>query len=306
MSNDRDDARGRPQADPSGTWGAQHPAQQPGGADGGRPPGVGPDADDPYRGPAHGATAAGAATDRQQPSWSGPAQDGPAWVPPPQPGQQPYGQQLGAPQYGAPQYGAPQYGQPAYGHQPYGQAQPYAQPSPYGPYGSPSALGRPGTVVTAVVLGLVYGSLGLLAALLFVLGGTLADDFLDAVQDADPTLEGSLDPSEVGVFRGVFVALGLVALAWTVVMVWGSFLALRGRSRVLLLVGGWITVAATGFVLLTGGITAVAAPGGGGAAGVVFLLLVFLGAVAVPVLLLLRPSTAWFAAHRRQRALTPR
>ena len=304
MSNDRDDAQGRQHADPSDSWGGQHPAQQPVGTS----PGAGPDGDDAYRGPAHGATAVGAAADAQQPSWGGPAQGGPAqggpaWTPPAQYAQQPYGQQAygQSPAYGQP-YGAPQYGQPPR----YGQTPPHGPPSPYGPYGPPAAPGRPGTVITAVVLGLLFGSTGALVTLLFVLGGALADDVFDAVQDADPTLEGTLDPSQVGVFQGVFIAVGLVALAWAVVMVWGSFVALRGRSRVLLLVGAWITVAATGFVLVAGGITAVTQPEGGGAAGVLFLLVVFLAAVAMPVLLLLRPSTAYFTAHRQQRALLPR
>ena len=161
-------------------------------------------------------------------------------------------------------------------------------------------------MITAAVLGLLQGVLGLLVALLFVLGGTYADDFIDAVQDADPTLEGTLGSSEVTSFRVVLVLFGLLALAWAVVMVWGSFLALRGRSRVLLMVGGWISVAVTGLFLLFGGIAAATEPDGGGLGGTLFLLVVFLVAVAVPVLLLLRPSADHFAAHRRRRALTPR
>src|SRR4051794_30120667 len=73
-------------------------------------------------------------------------------------GQPEYGQYRPAPQYG-PQYGQPQYGQspygpqygPQYGQPAYGQHQPTV---PYGPapYEQPA---RPGTVITAAVLGLV-------------------------------------------------------------------------------------------------------------------------------------------------------
>ena len=40
--------------------------------------------------------------------------------------------------------------------------------------------------------------------------------------------------------------LGLLALAWTIVMIWGSVRALSGRSRVLLIVGGSIAIFTTG------------------------------------------------------------
>ena len=36
------------------------------------------------------------------------------------------------------------------------------------------------------------------------------------------------------------IAVGLICLAWTVLMIWGAVWALTGRSRVLLLVGGSI------------------------------------------------------------------
>jgi len=305
MSNDRDDAQGRQQPDPPGTWGDQHPVEQPGAVD---RPGV----DD---GPPAGATAAGATAAGQQPSWGAPQPGEQPWGPPPQHGRPaPTGQphhpqphhpqsQYEQPRYGQPRYGSP-YGQaPQYGQAPYGQPSPYG---PYGPYGQPTVPSRPGTVITSAVLGLLYGVLGLLTALLFVIGGTYADDVIDAVEDADPTLEGTLGSSELDSFRAVLVVFGVLALVWAVVMVWGSFLALRGRSRVLLLVGAWISVAATGVLLLVGGIGTATASEGDGAAGIVVLLLLFLGTVAMAVLLLLRPSTAYFAAHRHRRALAPR
>ena len=105
----------------------------------------------------------------------------------------------------------------------------------------------------------------------------------------------------------MLVGLALLALAWTVLMVWGSVLALRGRSRVLLLVGSSIAVAVSGLFFLFGLIGAVAEPGQSGqAGGIVFLLVLFLAALAMLVLLCLRSSAQYFAAHRQRRALTPR
>ena len=287
MSNDRDDAQGRQQPDPSGTWGDQHPAEQTGPVDG-----------------AHGATAAG-----QQPPWGQPPQGASPWGPPQQPGQ-PDPQYGGPAQYGQPPQYAPGHGQPAFGqpspYGPYGQPPPYGQPSPYGPYGPPTAPGRPGTVIAAAVLGLLYGALGLLVTLLLLAFGTVADDFLDALEDSDPSLEGTLDPSAADTAQAGLIVLGLLALAWAVVMVWGSFLALRGRSRVLLLVGASIAIAATGLLLLIGGLGAATQPDSGGAGAIVLFLLLFLGTVGTLVLLVVRPSSAYFAAHRHRRALTPR
>ncbi|WP_269176282.1 hypothetical protein [Modestobacter sp. VKM Ac-2986] len=319
MSNDRDDAQGRQQPDPSGTEGAQHPAEDTGAVDRG---GV----DDA---PAAGATAAAAGATAAGPhsSWASPEQDQGSWGTPqhgsgtgvqtPPYGQQPpydqqsYGQQYGSPYGQAPQYGQSPYGQAPWGQAPYGQGpqygqSPYGQPVAHGGPGQPAVPGRPGTVITSAVLGLLYGVLGLLTALLFVIGGAYADDFLDAVEDTDPSLEGTLGSSEVDGFRAVLVVFGVVALVWAVVMVWGSFLALRGRSRVLLLVGAWIAVAVTAVLLLLAVVGAATAPEGGGAGGIVLFLLLFLGTVAMAVLLLLRPSAAYFAIHRQRRALAPR
>jgi hypothetical protein len=286
MSTDRDDAHARPQPEPSGTTGDQHPAR--------------PDVAD--EAPAAGATAVGAqpSWDRPQdpPAWGQPQGDGGPWAttqPVPHPGQQPVWGQPAPPPHVQPGYVQPGWGQPVYG-----------QPSPYGPYGPPSAPGRPGTVIAASVLGMLYGALGLLVALLFVAFGALVDDFIDAVEDSDPALEDTLGPGSVDSAQAGLIALGLVALAWAVVMVWGSVLALRGRSRVLLLVGTCIAVAVTGLVLLFGGIAAATDPESGGAGAIVLFLLVFLGTVATLVFLVVRPSSTYFAVHRQRRALLPR
>ena len=321
MSNDRDDAQDRPEPDQSGTWGAEPPAGQTGP----------PRADDSDRtgteaAGAHGATAYGAPA----PSWGRPGQGATPWGPPQQPGERaettplgqpgPYGQpQYGQPQYGQAPYGQAPYGQPQYGQAPYGAPQfsqapygqqfgagPYGPPSPYGPYGQPSAPGRPGTVIAAAVLGLLYGALGLLVTLVLVAFGALVDDVVDAIATSDPSLDDALDPAAVDSVRAGLVVVGVLALAWAVAMVWGSFLALRGRSRVLLLVGTSIAIAATGALALFGGIAAATEPDSGGAAGIVLFLLLFLGTVGTLVLLVVRPSGTYFAEHRRRRALTPR
>ncbi len=93
--------------------------------------------------------------------------------------------------------------------------------------------------------------------------------------------------------------LGVLALAWTVLVIWGSVRALTGRSRVLLLVGGAIAAAATGafaLLVLTGLST-----GEVGGGEVVFALLLFLAALAIVVLLCLRPAAQFYAAHRARR-----
>jgi hypothetical protein len=90
-------------------------------------------------------------------------------------------------------------------------------------------------------------------------------------------------------------------------MVWGSVLALRGRSRVLLIVGAAISVAATGLFFLGSLVSAARPPSEDGEAGGVLLTLVlFLIALATLVLPCLRSAAQFFAAHRQRRALQPR
>lgn len=225
-----------------------------------------------------------------------------------------YGQpQYGQGEYGQPQYGQGQYGQPQYGQQPYGQqygqpgqdpaaygqqqypaaygqqayGQQYGQPPAYGQYGSAQPA-KPGSVVTAAVLGFVFGALGVIGTLLLLFAGALF---------------GGLDTDETGGFgdlagaaAGIVLVFAFLALAWTVVTIWGSVWALTGRSRVMLLVGGSIAVAFTllGFLGSLGD----SSSGGG---NIVFNLLFLLGAVAIVVLLSLKPSADFFAAHRARR-----
>jgi hypothetical protein len=211
------------------------------------------------------------------------------------------GQQYGQPGYGQPGYGQPGYGQPQYGQQtpapygdPYGQqpvyAQQYGQPPAYGQYGTGQPA-KPGGVVTAAVLGFVFGALGVLISLAAIVGGAVASG---AAGSADQEIPGL--GAVAGAVGGVLIAVGVLALAWTVVMIWGSVWALKGRSRVPLLVGGSIAVAFTllGFLGSLGD----ASSGGG---GIVMNLLFLLAAVAIVVLLVMKPAADFFAAHRAHR-----
>ena len=64
--------------------------------------------------------------------------------------------------------------------------------------------------------------------------------------DVEETIPGF--SSVAGSIGGVLIVFGLLALAWTVIMIWGSIRALTGRSRVLLLVGGSIALAFTALI----------------------------------------------------------
>jgi hypothetical protein len=223
---------------------------------------------------------------------------------PPQYGQPPsYGPTEQYGQYGQP----PRYGQPPqYGG--YGQPQQYGQyqPSPYGQYGTPQpagygygygqppAVARPGGVVTAAVLGLVLGAFGVLVSLFLVIFGAVAAGGASGLDDEIPGF-GAVS----GAVAGVLLAIGLLAVAWTVVMIWGSVWALTGRSRVMLIVAGSIATALTG-VMLIGSLS----DGDGG--GIVFALLLFAASVATVVLPSLSSAAQFYAAHRQRRALLPR
>jgi hypothetical protein len=167
----------------------------------------------------------------------------PAYGQQPQYGQQPapYGQQ---PQYGQEQYGQQPaaYGQPQYGQQPapYGQHPQYGQEQ-YGQYGVTAVPSRPAGVTIAAVFGFIFGALGGLATILLIFAGAIFGGATGAADAEVPGL-GSL----VGAFTGVLIVVGLLALAWTVVMIWGSAQAISGRSRVLLIVGASISIFTTG------------------------------------------------------------
>ncbi|MCF6505895.1 hypothetical protein E9549_00500 [Blastococcus sp. MG754426] len=202
-------------------------------------------------------------------------------------GEQPYGQ------YGQQGYGQQGYGQPQYGQQ-YGAPSPYGQqqPQPYGAYGGyadPGVPAKPGGVITAAVLGFVYGAIGLLVTFFLLVFGAAASGAGGGLDEEIPGF-GAVS----GAVGGALIAVGVLALAWTVVMVWGSVWALTGRSRVLLLVGGSIALAFTTIGLLGSLVD-------GTSGDVVVNLLFWLAALAIVVLLSLRPATQFFAAHRYRR-----
>ena len=207
--------------------------------------------------------------------------------------QNPYGQQ---PQYGqqpAP-YGQQQpaaYGQqPQYGQQPaaYGQQQ-YAQQQ----YGGPVAVpARPGGVTIAAIFGFIFGALGVVATILLIFAGAI---FGGATSGADEAVPGL--GSVVGAVTGVLVVIGILALAWTIIMIWGSVQALSGRSRVLLIVGGSIAIFSTG-ISFFGSFSDSSTSNAG---GIILSLVFFIISIAIVVLLASKQSAAFFAAKRAAR-----
>jgi hypothetical protein len=220
-------------------------------------------------------------------------------------GQPPYGQPpYGQPEYGQPEYGQQQYAQPAYGQQQYGQqqygqqqhpapgtygdqyAQQYGQPPAYGQYGSAQPA-KPGTVVTAAVLGFVFGALGVIFTLLTIAAGSAASSIFGSLSAEEDVTNGIL---------AVVILLAVLMAVWTAVTIWGAVWALTGRSRVLLIVGGSIAIAFTLF-----GFLASLADTSSDAGGAVWTLLLLVAAVAIVVLLSVKPSADFFAAHRARR-----
>ena len=147
-------------------------------------------------------------------------------------------------------------------------------------------------MVTAAVLCFIWGALGVLVTLSFFAGVAFFGGSSDEADDALPGLGGAF-----GAAAGILVFLGVLALAWTVVMIWGSVWALSGRSRVMLIVGGSIAIAATGLMFL-GGIGSVQDEGPG---GLVLGLIGLAISILIVVLVSNRQAAAWFAAQRAYR-----
>ena len=215
-----------------------------------------------------------------------------------QPASQPNGQSYAQPSYGQPQYGQQEYGQAQYGQAGYGQQQypaTYGEPGPAGygqqypaPYGQAGSPSRPGGVVAAAVLGFLFGAIGVIVTAVTFIGGAMLGSFFSSLSDGR---------SAGGVLTGVVVVLGLIMLAWTVVMIWGSVWALTGRSRVLLLVGGSVALAVTLLGLL-GNLGSSTSSGGSVVSSLVFVV----AALAIVVLLSVRTAGAFYAYHRAGRA----
>ena len=231
----------------------------------------------------------------QPPQQSGQPYGGQQYQPSPYGQGQPHGQPGYPQQYGQPGY-PQQYGQPG-GYDPYAPQGQYGQ---YGQYGQTAVPARPTPVVVAAVLGFVFGAFGVLMSLGLLLGGAVFGTVFDDLVASDPAFQdvdtGGVDTGQI---TGVLVVLGVLALVWTVLVIWGAVRALTGRSRVLLLVGGAIAVAVTALFLV--GVLSGVSTGGAGGGEVVFSLLLFLAALAIVVLLCLRPAAQYFAAHRARR-----
>jgi hypothetical protein len=212
---------------------------------------------------------------------------------------QPYGQPATQP---APGYGEQPAGgyipqQPAYGQYPpqaYGQqypAQPgYGAPA-YGQYTQVEPAKRPGGVVTAAVLGFIWGALGAIVTVVLMAGGAFFSGASGSAEDSLPGL-GAV----AGAAAGVFIFLAVLALAWTVVMFWGSAWALTGRSRVMLLVGGSISIATTGFGFFG------SLDGNSTAGGVILTLVLFVASILMVVLLSRKDAAAFYGYKRSLRA----
>jgi hypothetical protein len=179
------------------------------------------------------------------------------------------------------------YGGQQYTAVPYGQ-----QLTGYGPVPG-SRPAKPGSIVTAAVLGFVWGALGVLVTFGFVIAAVGGRAFVAAVA-------GNTDEAALGarLVTGVAAVLALLALAWTVVMIWGGVLALTGRSRVLLIVGGSIAIAGTGLYCFV----ALANADQAGVGGVTVTLLLLAVSVLIVVLLVTRAAARFFATHRALRA----
>lgn len=193
-----------------------------------------------------------------------------------------YAQQPAYPQSYDQQYAAQQYGQQ------YGQQPAYAQQ--YGPYGG-GVPARPGGITIAAVFGFIFGALGVLSTVALFVIGAIAGGSASSAENAIPGF-GSV----AGAAAGVLIFIGLLALAWTVLMIWGSAWALSGRSRVLLLVGGSISIFTTG-ISFFGSL----GNDNSNAGGIIVVLVFFLMAIAIVVLLARRQAGEFYAAHRARR-----
>ncbi len=162
----------------------------------------------------------------------------------------------GAPQQPPPGYGAPGYGPPAYNPSGYDPAQPYA--------GGPPTGRRPGTVTAAAVIGIVWGVLGTLIALVLMLGAfTLGVPLL-----------------------GLILLLGLALYVGLVV---AGVQALQGRSPRLLLLLSYVAIVLSVLQL----VVSLVASGGNAFNGVLGIVI-----PGVIVFLLRQPQSREFYAAR--------
>ncbi len=196
-----------------------------------------------------------------------------------------YGNYPQQPDYGQQPGGRSEYGQvPAYGQQQpgYGQQSGYPQPYGYGVGGPPPS--RPPAVTTAAVLGFILGALATVGAIFLFAGGGA----LSGLDDGGIGVAGALS--------GILFVLALLVLTLAVLMIWGSVLAISGRSRVLLIVGASL-LAALGLISFLGSL----GNPGTDAGGIISQLIGLVMSIAIIVLLSLAPAAQYFAAQRARR-----
>jgi hypothetical protein len=80
-------------------------------------------------------------------------------------------------------------------------------------------------------------------------------------------------------------------------MIWGSVWALNGRSRVLLIVGGSISIATTGIAFFS----SLGNTDQNGAGSIILLLVFFIISILIVVLLANKAAAAFFGANRALR-----
>jgi hypothetical protein len=110
-------------------------------------------------------------------------------------------------------------------------------------------------------------------------------------EDAIPGL-GSV----AGAAAGVLIFVAILALAWTVLIFWGSVWAVSGRSRVMLLVLGSVSIFTTGLSFFGS-----FGSNNSNAVGIIIALVLFAMSIAIVVLLSMRPASVFFGARRAMR-----
>lgn len=225
----------------------------------------------------------------------------------PAPQSAPYGQQYGEQyaqpqQYGQPeQYGQQQYAQPAQysGQQPayqqgyqqgYGQQPVYAQQYGQQPYAGPPPS-RPGGVIIASVFGFIFGILGVLSTALLIIGASALNTIIDRFGGSNADIANGK-----GIVTGIFIGFGVLALVWTVLILWGSVWAVSGRSRVLLIVMGSISIFTTGTAFFSA-----LGNSNSNAGGIIIGLVLFAMSILIVVLLSVRRASQFYAARRAMR-----
>jgi len=139
-------------------------------------------------------------------------------------------------------------------------------------------------VTAAAVLGFIVGGLATLFAIILFVGGSA----FSGVNDGGSGLAGAL--------AGVIIIFAVVVLVVAVIMIWGSVLAISGRSRVLLIVGASL-LTAFGLISLLGSMQNAGTDTGGIISQVIGLAI----SIVIIVLLSLSPASQYFAAERARR-----